>query len=333
MVRGSAPVGRCARREPAPRPVPDARDRRAAAAGDALGVRGEVGRRAGARRGRGRAGARCARGPATTSPARYPELRGRRPRAGRAARRRGGRVRRARPAGLRAAAGADARARPVRALRARARRWRSCVFDVLHVGDRLAARRCRTTSGAPCWTRSGSTAAAGRCRRRSRPTAQALLEAPGSRGSRAWSPSGATARTCPAGAATTGSRSRTCAGRARSSSAGRAARAAARGSSARCCSRCRAPAGLVFAGHVGTGFSAAVLRQLGALLRRWRRTRPRLRGAARARPRWPAGCGPELVVEVEFTGVDAGRAAAAPVVQGAARRPARPARWCASEQP
>jgi hypothetical protein len=80
------------------------------------------------------------------------------------------------------------------------------------------------------------------------------------------------------------------------------------------------PAGLEFAGHVGTGFSAATLGGAGTLLAPLRRDAPPFATAVpREHARHAVWDEPVVVVEVEYTEWTRDGAAAAPVVQGGLR--------------
>ena len=219
----------------------------------------------------------------------YPELaqvddrRRRRP-----ARRRGGGVRRVGPAQLRPAAGAHARARAGAVARAR------------HAGGRSWCSTCCTSATRRCWRGVRRPAGAargagarrarpGRCRRRSPARArrcsprrkQAGLEGvvakrrdstylPGRR-SDDWVKVKHLRRQS---AVVIGWK------------AGEGGRSGQLGS---LLLAVQGRSGLVFAGHVGTGFTQAALRQVGGLLRRARGGRAGVRGAARARPGRPLG--------------------------------------------
>ena len=205
------------------------------------------------------------------------------------------------------------------------------VFDLLHLDGRPDARpalraAARAARGAgprgPSWQVPPSFGSA---------TGRQCSPPRPSRGSRAWSPSGATRSTAPAGAPTPGSRSRTCAPRRSSSAAGSRAPATARARSARCCSAYRADDGL----HVcrqgrhrlhATPRSRRSAAQLAPL--EVGRLAVRRRGAAGRRPGRALGA-TRGRRRGALRRVDPRRTAAAPGVAGAATRTRRRATWCA----
>ena len=121
-----------------------------------------------------------------------------------------------------------------------------------------------TTSAARPWRLSGWRGTAGRCRRPSTGRPRTPWRPPGRRGWRVSSPSGTTRRTCPAGARRTGSRSSTSACRRSWSAAGRPGPGRREGGIGSLLLGVPDDEGrLVFAGHVGTGFTDAMLADLG----------------------------------------------------------------------